>query len=51
MSEWIRRARLERCRRDLADPALARETILAVATRWGMPDAAHFSRMFRATYG
>jgi AraC-like DNA-binding protein len=50
VSEWIRRARLERCRRDLADPALARETILAVATRWGMPDAAHFSRVFRAAY-
>jgi len=51
VSEWIRRARLERCRRDLADPALAGETILAVATRWGMPDAAHFSRVFRAAYG
>jgi AraC-like DNA-binding protein len=51
VSEWIRRARLERCRRDLADPALAGETILAVATRWGMPDAAHFSRLFRAAYG
>jgi AraC-like DNA-binding protein len=51
VSAWIRRARLERCRRDLADPALARETILAVATRWGMPDAAYFSRIFRAAYG
>jgi AraC-like DNA-binding protein len=51
VSEWIRRARLERCRRDLADPALAGETILAVATRWGMPDAAHFSRVFKVAYG
>jgi AraC-like DNA-binding protein len=51
VSEWIRRARLERCRRDLSDPALARETILAIATRWGMPDAAHFSKVFRAAYG
>jgi AraC-like DNA-binding protein len=51
VSEWIRRARLERCRRDLADPALARDTIGAIATRWGMPDAAHFSRLFRAAYG
>jgi AraC-like DNA-binding protein len=51
VSEWIRRARMERSRRDLADPALAGETILAVATRWGMPDAAHFSRLFRAAYG
>ncbi len=51
VSEWIRHSRLERCRRDLADSALARETILAVATRWGMPDGAHFSRVFRAAYG
>jgi AraC-like DNA-binding protein len=51
VSDWIRRARLERCRRDLADPALARETILAIATRWGMPDAAHFSKVFRGAYG
>jgi len=51
VSEWIRAARLERCRRDLADPALAGETILAIATRWGLPDPAHFSRVFKAAYG
>jgi AraC-like DNA-binding protein len=51
VSEWVRRARLERCRRDLADPALAGETILHIATRWGMPDPAHFSKVFRAAYG
>jgi len=51
VSEWIRRARLERCRRDLADPALARETIIAIATRWGMLDAAYFAKCFRAAYG
>jgi AraC-like DNA-binding protein len=51
VSEWVRRARLERCRRDLADPALAGETILQIATRWGMPDPAHFSKVFRAVYG
>jgi AraC-like DNA-binding protein len=51
VSASIRRARLERCRRDLADPALDRETILAIAASWGMTDAAHFSRLFRATYG
>jgi AraC-like DNA-binding protein len=51
VSEWIRRARLERCRRDLRDRALAGETILQIATRWGMPDPAHFSKVFRAAYG
>jgi AraC-like DNA-binding protein len=51
LGEWIRAKRLDRCRRDLADPALAGETILLVATRWGLPNAAHFSRLFRETYG
>jgi len=49
--QWIRAARLERCRRDLLDPALAHQTILAIATRWGLPSPQHFSRLFRAAYG
>jgi AraC-like DNA-binding protein len=48
---WIREARLERCRRDLLDPALAQETILEIASRWGLPGAQHFSRLFRSEYG
>ncbi len=48
---WIRNQRLERCRRDLADPRLRERSINAIATRWGFGDAAHFSRLFRATYG
>lgn len=48
---WIRAARLERCRRDLLDPALGHLTILAIATRWGLPSPQHFSRLFHATYG
>jgi AraC-like DNA-binding protein len=51
VSETIRRARLERCRRDLTDPALAGETIASIAMRSGMRDAAHFSRLFRDAYG
>lgn len=49
--QWIRAARLERCRRDLLDPAFSHETILAIATRWGLPGPQHFSRLFRAAYG
>jgi AraC-like DNA-binding protein len=49
--QWIRASRLERCRRDLLDPALSHETILAIATRWGLPGPQHFSRLFRAAYG
>ena len=48
---WIRGSRLERCRRDLADPALDHWTILAIASRWGLPGPQHFSRLFRAAYG
>jgi AraC-like DNA-binding protein len=48
---WIRESRLERCRRDLLDPALAGETILAIASRWGLPGPEHFSRLFRSAYG
>jgi len=48
---WIRRRRLERCRRDLLDPALRSRPVSAIAARWGMLNAAHFSRSFRAAYG
>jgi AraC-like DNA-binding protein len=48
---WIRDRRLDRCRRDLADPLLWDRPIHAVAARWGFTDAAHFSRAFRAAHG
>ena len=51
VAEQIRDARLERCRRDLADPRLADRTVLEVALGWGFQSAAHFSRAFRARYG
>lgn len=47
----IRQRRLERCRRDLVDPGLRDLPIASVGARWGFPDAAHFSRLFRSTYG
>ncbi|MGC5019595.1 helix-turn-helix domain-containing protein [Micromonospora sp. DT47] len=51
VAAYVRDLRLERCRRDLADPALAQRPVQAVAARWGFPDKAHFSRVFRAAYG
>lgn len=51
VSSWIRTQRLEYARRDLVSPARAAEPIAAVAARWGFPDAAHFSRVFRAEFG
>jgi AraC-like DNA-binding protein len=47
---WIRGRRLERCRRDLAEPALLGRPVSAIAARWGFPDPTHFSRVFRATH-
>ncbi len=49
--EWIRTTRLEHCRRDLLDPAFADHPILEIASRWGIPSAPHFSRLFHAAYG
>jgi AraC-like DNA-binding protein len=51
VAAWIRHRRLEHCRADLADPALAHTPVNAVAARWGLPDPAHFSRLFKRTYG
>jgi AraC-like DNA-binding protein len=51
VSDFIRSERLERCRRDLIDPALATQPIQAIASRWGFNSASHFCRLFRAAYG
>lgn len=51
VSELIRIRRLEQCRRDLIDPFQRQVPVGAVGARWGLPDAAHFSRVFRAAYG
>ncbi|MBE1604911.1 helix-turn-helix domain-containing protein [Actinopolymorpha pittospori] len=51
VSAWIRQQRLDRCRSDLAEPALHLTPVHELAARWGFTDAASFSRTFRATYG
>lgn len=51
VAAWIRNRRLERCRRDLADPRLLTRPVQAVAARRGFTSPAHFSRAFRAAYG
>ena len=48
VSAWIRHRRLEACRRELMQTA---RPVSAIGARWGLPDAAHFSRLFRAAYG
>ena len=42
--------RLERCLRDLLEPALALHPVSAIAARWGFADAASLSRTFRSAY-
>jgi AraC-like DNA-binding protein len=51
VAAWIRERRLERCRRDLADPRLSDHPAHAIGRKWGFADPAHFSRAFRATHG
>jgi AraC-like DNA-binding protein len=51
VASWIKLRRLERCRRDLAEPALGAATITQIAMRWGFTDSAHFSRAFKAAFG
>ena len=48
---WIRQRRLEHCGHDLRDPRYEASPVAAVGARWGYPDPAHFSRLFKATYG
>ncbi len=48
---WIRQRRLDHCGHDLRDPHYVTRSVAAVGARWGYPDPAHFSRVFKATYG
>jgi AraC-like DNA-binding protein len=51
VSGWIRARRLDRCQRDLLDPITSGMPVAVIAARWGFNDPAHFSRLFRQTYG
>jgi AraC-like DNA-binding protein len=47
---WCRARRLAKCRAELADPR-SRRTVTDIAFSWGFSDAAHFSRLFKETFG
>ncbi|MET8155684.1 helix-turn-helix domain-containing protein [Sphaerisporangium sp. NPDC005289] len=51
VAKWIQTRRLDRCRHDLADPALVDRPIHAIAARWGFTVQPHFSRAFQSAYG
>ena len=48
---YVQAQRLERCRRDLSDPAHAARHISDIAFAWGFNDLAHFSRIFKQRFG
>ena len=48
---WLLEQRLRRCRDDLADTQLSRQSVAEVAARWGFRSPAHFTRAFHARYG
>jgi len=50
-ARWIRRQRLERCRRDLLDPELASRPVTLIGARWGFGDPATFNRAFQRQFG
>jgi AraC family transcriptional regulator, positive regulator of tynA and feaB len=49
--QYVRRHRLEGCRRDLADPTWHDHSVTAIAFRWGFNSAQHFCRAFQEHYG
>jgi AraC-like DNA-binding protein len=51
VAAWIRDQRLERARRDLADPAMRHVPVHRIAARWGFKDHPTFTRAFRSAYG
>lgn len=51
ISDYIRKLRLERCRKDLLDPAYAHRSITDIAYSWGFNNSNHFSRCFRDEFG
>lgn len=50
-ADYLKARRLERCRIDLSNRALAHFTIAELCFRWGFNDAANFSRAFTARFG
>jgi transcriptional regulator GlxA family with amidase domain len=50
-TEYLRRVRLDRAHGDLAAAAPDRQTVTAVAYRWGFSNASRFAALYRKTYG
>jgi AraC-like DNA-binding protein len=50
-SAWVRDRRLEHCRVEIEERAFDGTPVCEIGARWGLGDAAHFSRVFKARYG
>lgn len=48
---YVRERRVERCRLDLADPALADVPAATIGARWGFASASHFGQVFKRETG
>ncbi|MEZ0350784.1 helix-turn-helix domain-containing protein [Mycobacterium sp. pR1184] len=51
VTDWIRSRRIEHCRKDLANAELATVPVSVIGARWGLVNAPHFSRLFKAAHG
>lgn len=51
ISQHIRRLRLEMIAQDLQDALFDDMNVSLIAERWGMPDSANFSRLFKKHFG
>jgi AraC-like DNA-binding protein len=51
VSDWIWKRRLEKSRRDLADPLRACDSIAQIALACGFADFGHFSRRYKEAFG
>src|SRR5580698_7606270 len=55
VSGWVRKRRLLRCRAELdgagTGASITGASITEIAYRWGLNDSAHFSRLFKASFG
>ncbi|MEU7094726.1 helix-turn-helix domain-containing protein, partial [Kitasatospora aureofaciens] len=51
VGQWVRRRRLDACRRELGRPSRRQASVSAVAHRWGFVSHSHFSRAFRDAFG
>ncbi len=50
VSNWIWKMRLEKCRRDIANPLLAGKSLSEIAFSFGFNSFSHFSRKFKETF-